>query len=72
MAHGVTLQTAVTLALSKFCLDQHPTAEQMDGAKRFIDILLNLGERQEEREQIMYKSITTMIPPNPNQPPTKK
>lgn len=71
MAHGITLQTAVTLALSKFCIDEKPNTDELSGARKFIDVLLNIGERPEEHEAPEFRSIATVIPPRP-QPSTRK
>lgn len=69
MAHSDTLQTAVALSLTSFLLKE-PSAEEVKGAKKFVEILLNIGEREEApKQQPIARSIATRLPPNPNQPP---
>ncbi len=68
MSHGITLQTAVTFSLTQFSL-MGPTTEEMAGARKFINLLLNIGEREEAKEQPIYKSIATLVPNLTPKPP---
>ncbi len=68
ITHGITLQTAVALAITQFSLSG-PTTEEMAGARKFIQMMLNIGEREEKKDQPVYKSIASFLPPKTHQPP---
>jgi hypothetical protein len=73
MAHSSTMQIALALALTQFSISDNPTAEEMSGAKKFIQRFLNMGERDETPTVTPYKSIATVVPPRTtDKPPEHK
>lgn len=58
------------LAISEFVLKYQPTTEELQGVRRFLDTLVNFGEkpeadRSEEQRQIMRSIATARPTPQP-------
>ena len=50
-----TFRVAIHNCIAEFVLKSRPTTEELEGVRRFLDILLNFGEKEEtpERAPIM-------------------
>lgn len=59
-------RVAVHNSIAEFVLKSRPTTEELEGVRRFLDILLNFGEKEEtpERAPIM-RSIAELHAPPP-------
>jgi hypothetical protein len=76
MAHGDVLHTAITHAMFEFA-DANPTQEQLVGANRFRDILLNLGEPEMPPptfpdKPLKHDLVAQPEPPSPDKKKGKK
>ncbi len=53
-------------AIAEFVLKGRPTTEELEGVRRFLDTLVNFGEKNEPMERSpIVRSIATAIPPTP-------
>ena len=61
-----TFRVAIHNCIAEFVLKSRPTTEELEGVRRFLDILLNFGEKEEtpERAPIM-RSIAELNAPKP-------
>ena len=59
-------RVAIHNTIAEFVLKSRPTTEELEGVRRFLDILLNFGEKEEtpERAPIM-RSIAELHAPKP-------
>lgn len=60
---SASFKEGVHKAIAEFVLKHKPTAEELEGVRRFLDVLINMGEKEEPiaRASIM-QSIATKTP----------
>ena len=57
---------AVHKSIAEFVLKGKPTAEELEGVRRFLDVFLNIAEKPEPQERSPYMtSIATLNKPKP-------
>lgn len=61
---------AVHKAIAEFVLKLKPTAEELEGVRRFLGVLLNLAEKPETQERHPY--VTSIAQVNVRPEPPKK
>jgi hypothetical protein len=50
-------------AITEFVLKYHPTAEELEGVRRFLAVLLNMGEKEDPLPKpSLIKSIEDFMP----------
>jgi hypothetical protein len=55
-----TLRHATVFALAEMANERGVTQEQLDGAKRFVDILINLGEPPQKQPEFPDRTLKTI------------
>lgn len=68
MAHHATMQAAIESALAEYALMHQPSGEQMAGVKKFLELFVNIGEKDQPQPNFPDKSLDYRKP----EPPKKK
>jgi hypothetical protein len=58
-------KTGVHNAIAEFVLKGHPTTEELEGVRRFLDVLLNFGEKPEPHEPAAFMRSIASLKPQP-------
>lgn len=59
-------QEGVHKAIAEFVLFHKPTAEELEGVRRFLVVMLNMAEKEEPRkQQPIFRSISELHAPKP-------
>ena len=56
---------AIHKSIAEFVLKGKPTAEELEGVRKFLDVLLNLGEKSEPRIRDPYVTSISAHKPQP-------
>lgn len=63
MVDSVAFKVSCHNAIAEFVLRGAPTAEELNGVRRFLAVLLNMGEKEDPLERIpLMQSIATVKP----------
>ena len=62
MAVGPTLPIAISHALAEFSMFHQSSPEQLEGVRKFVAVLLNMGEKDEPTRQHPVKRLDHSIP----------
>lgn len=56
---------AIHKAIAQFVLHSDPSSEQLEGVRRFLDVLLNIAEKPEPQERSNIMQSIAARPPQP-------